>query len=82
MYVINSLEKAEAFVVEQQELGVDVRWDGWDLVFFKADRRGLWDTQSGAVRNGQYGFDNRFPVTHKGTWEVDGRNVRHSKTRR
>lgn len=77
--VLKSLTEADRFVERQQRLGNDVRWEGWTMVFFKPDPRGMKDPRNGAVRGGAYGFDNKVPVTDAGTWEVDYRNVRRAK---
>lgn len=80
--ILKSLPEADRFVERQQRLGNPVRWDGWTMVFFNEDPRGMRDTKNGAVHNGKYGFANRVPVTDDGTWEVDYRNVRRSKRTR
>lgn len=80
--VLKSLPEADRFVERQQRLGNDVRWDGWTMVFFKEDPRGMRDPHNGAVRAGVYGFDNKVSVTKDGTWEVDYRNVRRAKRTR
>lgn len=77
------LKKAEKFVREQQELGNDVRWDGWTMVFFRPSPAGVYNVESGAFRNGEYGFDNRVEVNDKGLWDIDYRNVKkHNRTTR
>lgn len=81
MLTINSLSEAEKFVNRQQRLGNDVRWDGWDMVFFREAPQAVYSTD-GVIRNGKYGFDNRSEVTGEGTWEIDYRNVRRSKSSR
>lgn len=77
MLTINSLPEAEKFVARQQRLGSDVRWDGWDMVFFRETPDGARNP-NGVIRNGRYGFDNRSVVTEAGTWEIDFRNVRRA----
>jgi len=71
------IKKADKFVREQNELGNDVRWDGWDMIFFRPSEKGIYN-KDGAFRNGQWGFDNRVTVNDKGLWEIDYRNVRKS----
>ncbi len=75
------IRKVEKFVKEQRALGNDVRWDGWDLVFFRPSPKGIF-SREGAFRNGVWGFDNRVSVNEQGVWEVDFRNVRRSKRSR
>jgi hypothetical protein len=63
-------------MVKQQELaGNDVRWEGWDIVFFRPAEHGR-NSVDGAFRNGEWGFDNRVAVNSEGKWLVDPRNVR------
>lgn len=69
------VKKVEKFVDEQIALGNDVRWDGWDVVFFRPEPKGVY-SRDGAFRNGQWGFENRTTVNDKGQWEIDFRNVR------
>lgn len=78
MLTINTLPEAEKFVARQQRLGSDVRWDNYDIVFFREAPEAVYSLD-GVVRNGTYGFDNRSVVTDEGTWEIDYRNVRRAK---
>lgn len=78
MLTINSLAEAERFVTRQQRLGSDIRWDGWDMIFFREAPQAVYSTD-GVYRNGTYGFDNRSEIQQDGTWSVDYRNVRRSK---
>lgn len=74
------IKKADQFVTEQVALGNDVYWDGWDMVFFRPEPKGIY-SKAGAFRNGQWGFANRTPVNEKGLWEVDFRNVKRRPKR-
>lgn len=74
------IKKVERFVKEQQDLGNDVRWDGWDMVFFRPSDAGIY-SQQGAFRNGVWGFDNRVSVNSNGVWEIDFRNIKRSRSR-
>lgn len=78
MLALRGLRRAEQFVEEQQSAGADVRWDGWDIVFFRPSDIGRKSPQ-GAFRNGVWGFDNRVVVDSEGVWKVDFRNVRGTK---
>lgn len=73
--------RTEQFVKEQQSLGNDVRWDGWDMVFFRPSEKAIY-SREGAFRNGSWGFDNRVSPNEQGVWEVDFRNVKRSKRTR
>lgn len=77
MFILNTLEEAEAFVKQQQDLGNNVYWDNYDIVFHRVSLQGIYSVY-GAFRNGQWGYENRFPVTAAGTWEIDPKNVRRS----
>lgn len=81
MLTINSVPEAEKFVRRQQRLGNDVRWENYDMVFFREAPQGVY-SKDGAFRGGVWGFENRSPVTSEGTWEVDYRNVRRAKRSR
>lgn len=74
MLTLKSLDKAERFVTRQQNLGSDVRWEGWDIVFFSPNEGGFY-SRNGAYRNGTWGFENRATVNTKGEYEVDRRDV-------
>ena len=69
------IKKADKFVREQIALGNDVRWIGWDMIFFRPSESAVY-SKDGAFRNGVWGFDNRVPVNNKGLWEIDHRNIK------
>lgn len=75
------IRKVEKFVREQVTLGNDVRWDGWDMVFFRPADKAIF-SREGAFRNGSWGYDNRVSANENGVWEVDFRNVKRSKRTR
>lgn len=79
--VIKSVKQAEKFVNQQKRLGNDVRWDNYDIVFFRKSEKGV-TSKDGAFRNGEWGFENRFAVNESGEWNIDGRNVRRGKRTR
>lgn len=74
MLTLKSPDKANGFVTRQQENGNDVRWDGWDIVFFSPNDQAFY-SRNGAFRNGAWGYENRATVNNKGEWEVDRRDV-------
>lgn len=78
MLTLQNLSEAERFVARQQRLGNDVRWEGWNMIFFRPSEKGMY-SKHGAFRNGEWGFENLSPVTEEGTWEIDYRNVRRAK---
>lgn len=69
------IKAAHRVVREQRAMGNDVRWDGWDIVFFRPADHAI-HSKDGAFRNGQWGFDNRVVVNTEGIWEIDPRNVK------
>jgi hypothetical protein len=74
MLTLKTLDKAERFVTRQKDNGNDVRWAGWDLVFFAPNDQAFY-SRNGAFRNGSWGYENRVTVNTKGEWEVDRRDV-------
>jgi hypothetical protein len=62
-----SFSRVDRFVEVQQELGNDVRWDGWTMIFFRQHRGGFF---KGVHRNGTYGFETRVEADDKGFWNV------------
>lgn len=81
MLTIKTLSEAERFVTRQQRLDNDVRWEGWDMIFFREAPEAVYSTEPEAVvRNGKYGFDNKSEVQEDGTWSVDYRNVKRARS--
>jgi hypothetical protein len=70
------IRKIEAFVKNQQELGNNVRWNGWTLEFFRAAEQAIYNARDGVFRDGQWGYLNKVEVNSKGLWEIDFRNVK------
>lgn len=78
--LLKTLDEAERFVANQKRLGADIRWDNYDIVFFRPSDKGVY-SKNGAYRGGVWGFENRSTVAANGTWEVDPRNVAKRSTR-
>ena len=78
MLTLKTVNEVDKFIERQNRLGNDVRWENYDLVFFRPAEQGIYSTD-GAFRSGQWGFENRSPVENDGTWSVDYRNVRRAK---
>lgn len=70
------IRKIEAFVRNQQELGNNVRWNGWTLEFFRPAEQAIYNAQDGVFREGQWGYLNKVEVNSKGLWEIDFRNIK------
>jgi hypothetical protein len=51
-----------------------LRWDGWDIVDFKADSSAEFDKNGVRFKN-RWGFEKRFTPDHEG-WKVPKRYVR------
>lgn len=63
-------DKVDNFVAKLQRKGVNVRWDGWKIVFFKPSKRALRDPKG--VRNGsEWGFERVVAPNSQGKWLVD-----------
>lgn len=79
MSVVLDIDSVDAFVAEQKARGNDVRWDGWDLVFFRKNRdnRGF-TSKYGAYRHNNWGFETRVEVNSYGKWKVPARSVKNS----
>lgn len=79
---------AHKFVRSQRQLGNNVRWDGWDVVFWKPTRHGF-NTSSrtnGVVntvgsfdrKKGRWGVETRISVDSNGMWRIPNRHVKDS----
>jgi hypothetical protein len=71
-------KNAHRFVRDQRGLGVDIRWDGWDIVLWKPTHHG-WTNPKGAFRNNRWGVESRFVVNSEGIWKVPQKNVKNSR---
>lgn len=71
--------QAHAFV-EKQSRRSDVRWDGWDIVFWRANPNG-YSMRNGAYRNGRWGVQTRIKPNSRGVWLVSEKNVSNRRTR-
>ena len=70
-----TIDKVDNFVAKMQRKGIKVRWDGWDMVFFKADRRALRNP-SGRRDGNEWGFETVVSPNKQGKWLVNHRLVR------
>lgn len=69
---------AHHFVRQQRSLGNSVRWEGWDMVFWKPTRHGFTSV-NGAFVNGRWGVESRVSVTSEGVWKVPQKSVKSSR---
>lgn len=70
-----TFNKVDSFVAKLQRKGIQVRWDGWDMVFFKSDRRALRN-KSGKRWDSEWGFETRVSPNSQGKWLIPHRLVR------
>lgn len=70
-----NLNEVDGFVSRLQRKGVDVVWDGWDMVFFRPDRRAL-RSPHGRRRDTRWGFETRVSPNRNGKWLVNYRLAR------
>lgn len=83
-------KKVHKFVNEQKQSGKFVRWDGWDVVFFRPNPSAVYSIDSNGRPNGvwnreanSYGYETRVSPDEKGLWRIDTRDVRfnnHSRS--
>lgn len=71
-----TIDKVDGFVAKLQRKGVQVRWDGWDMVFFKADDRKALRSVNGRRLGDQWGFETRVSPNEQGNWLVNYRLAR------
>lgn len=76
-----AFDKVDPFVAKQQRKGVQVRWDGWDMVFFKADNRAKRNP-SGRRLGNAWGFETVVSFNDKGLWMVNPSLLRGTDARR
>ncbi len=70
-----NLKRSDEFVKNQQNHGVDIRWDGWEMIFFREYPTAVF-SKDGVFRNGKWGYEQRVSPNVKGVWEVDFRNIK------
>lgn len=64
-----SLKTMSIKVNNQCKRGIDVYWDGWDIVYFNADPRAEYSSK-GVYRNGKFGYENRLSPDRQGKWST------------
>lgn len=81
MLTIKNLNDAEQFVSRQKQLGADVEWDNYDIVFYRPAAHAI-TSKDGVFRDGSWAFANRSTVSSDGTWEIDYRNIKRARRNR
>lgn len=71
-------KSAHRFVREQRSLGNSVRWDGWDMVFWKPTRHGFTSV-NGSFYKDRWGVESRISVDSNGVWKVPNKNVKSTR---
>jgi hypothetical protein len=71
-------DAAHDFVNTQAKRGNDVRWEGWDMVFFKPTPYGF-SNPKGAFRKGRWGMELRISADSTGSWVVPAKNVKPTR---
>jgi len=66
MFEFLTLEQAETYVNSK---GKDVFWDGWDLVTWRSNSRGIMRAD-GSFRNGQWGTARRIKPNRFGKYRI------------
>lgn len=61
---------AHNFVRKEAAAGKSVRWDGWDIVMFRANPA-AWMKRDGVFHSGQWGYERRIQPNNFGKWVVD-----------
>lgn len=75
------IKSVHKMVNQQRSMGVDVRWENYDVIFFRPADHAMYSAD-GEFRNGVWGFSNRFGVNSDGKWKIDSRNLkRHRRAR-
>lgn len=70
-----TIDKVDGFVSKLQRKGVNVRWNGWDMVFFKADKRAIRNP-NGRRSGSEWGFETVVSPNEQGKWLVNYRLTR------
>lgn len=66
--------EADNFMDRQVAKRNDVRWDGWDMIFFAPHRAAFF--KGGVKRKGRWGFETRVTVDEHGKYKVPARLIR------
>lgn len=67
-------DRVENYVGKLQRKGVDVRWEGWNLVFHRPNKGALRKPEGRHSRNtGEWGFETTVSPNEFGQWILDYR---------
>lgn len=77
MISLKTVEDAEEFAEKVSNKGVDIRWDGWNMVFHDADPAAMRDPEGRFSRStNQWGYETVVSPNDEGNWLV---NYRYSR---
>lgn len=75
-----TLKDAEGFITKHRRKGIDVRWDGWTMVFHTPDPRGYVHRNGVYSRiTNQWGFETRVNANTKGNFMVNPKLTKGNK---
>lgn len=76
-------DNVDGFVRKHQKRGINVRSEGWDIVFFKPDKRAYRQVKGRYDRTtGEWGFETRVSPNSKGNWMVSPSLTRGNQSAR
>lgn len=73
-----TIDKVDAFVAKLQRKGVDVRWDGWTMVFHRPTKAAHRTNPESRYsrRTEEWGFETKVSPDEQGKWLVNYRLAR------
>jgi hypothetical protein len=70
-----TIDNVDGFVTKLQRKGIDVRWDGWDMVFFN-ENKGALRNPAGRRLGNRWGFETTVSPDAQGQWLINHRLAR------
>lgn len=65
-----TIDNVDGFISKLQRKGVDVRWNGWNIVFFK-ENKGALGSPNGRRLGSRWGFEKIISPNRQGKWLID-----------
>ena len=69
MFEFLTLEQAEVYVLSEQRAGRDAFWNGWEIVTWKPNIRGILRAD-GSFRNGKWGTSRHIKCNRYGKYRI------------
>lgn len=66
-----TIDNVDGFVAKLQRKGIDVRWDGWKMIFFR-ENKGALSSPEGRRLGNRWGFEKTVSPNNTGQWLVPG----------